>query len=230
MSIRLLLFDLDGTLIDSREDLGDSVNLALAEMRFRQIPIESAFGFIGEGVWNLMLRSLRASLGREPETTLVNEAVEVFRGHYGRNCLVKTRLYDGVAGTLDLLGEYRKAVITNKPRDFSVKIIEALGIANRFEVVAGGDSFPKRKPDPMPLVETARLLGIAISDCVMIGDSRIDIESGKNAGVRTIGCTYGFRGREELAKAGADVLVNDFSGIATLCEAASGTLVLQSEN
>lgn len=211
MKTKLLFFDLDGTLIDSRDDLADSVNLALAEMGFPLIPTESVYGFIGEGVFNLLLRSLRASREREPENELVDQAVDVFRRHYDGNCLVKTRLYDGVAETLDALTGFKKAVITNKPRDFSVKILEELGIAKYFDAVAGGDTYPKRKPDPMPLVETARALGIDIAECVMIGDSRVDIEAGKNAGIPTIGCVYGFRGREELIAGGADVLVEGFS-------------------
>ncbi len=213
MTVRLLFFDLDGTLIDSREDLADSVNLALAEMRLSPVPTVSVCGFIGEGVFNLLFRSLRASLGNDPDSALVDKSVEVFRRHYNRNCLVKTRLYDGVAETLGDLGGFKKALITNKPRDFSVKIIEAFGIADHFDAVAGGDSYQKRKPDPMPLLETARSLGIKITDCVMIGDSRIDIEAGQNAGVRTIGCTYGFRGQDELIAAGADELIEAFADL-----------------
>lgn len=229
MTTTLLFFDLDGTLIDSRDDLADSVNLALAEMDFSLIPTASVYGFIGEGVFNLLLRSLRASLEREPENDLVDHAVEVFRKHYDRNCLNKTKLYEGVAETLEGLNGFKKAVITNKPRDFSVKILEALGIAKYFDSVAGGDTYSQRKPDPMPLVETARSLGIEIAECVMIGDSRVDIEAGKNAGISTIGCVYGFRGREELIAAGADVLVERFSELTSLREVASGTLALQSD-
>lgn len=213
MSRGILFFDLDGTLIDSRDDLADSVNLALAEMELKLIPTDSVYGFIGEGVFNLLSRSLRASLGQDADNGLVEKAIEIFRVHYGRNCLVKTRLYDGVAEILGELDGYRKAVITNKPRDFSVRILEAFGISGHFEAVAGGDTFPKRKPDPMPLLETARSLGIKITDCVMIGDSRIDIEAGQNAGVRTIGCTYGFRGQDELIAAGADELIEAFADL-----------------
>ncbi len=230
MSIRLLFFDLDGTLIDSRDDLADSVNLALAAMEVPSVATEAVYGFIGEGVFNLLSRSLRASLGSEPDAELVNRAVDVFRTHYDRNCLVKTRLYDGVTETLGKLNGFKKAVITNKPRDFSVKILESFGIADKFDAIAGGDTFPKRKPDPMPLVETARSLGVEITECVMIGDSRIDIGAGKNAGIKTIGCTYGFRGRDELVGAGADFLVDTFAELTSLREVASGTLALQSEN
>lgn len=228
MKTKLLFFDLDGTLVDSRDDLADSVNLTLADMGFPLIATESVCGFIGEGVFNLLLRSLRASLQREPVAELVGRAVDVFRKHYDRNCLNKTTLYDGVAETLAALGGFKKAVITNKPRDFSVKILEAFGIAGQFDAVAGGDTFPHRKPDPAPLVETARSLGIVIDECVMIGDSRVDIEAGKNAGIKTIGCVYGFRGREELVAAGADLLVERFRELSSLREVASGTLTLPS--
>lgn len=210
MTFKLLLFDLDGTLIDSRDDLADSVNLMLADLNFPQIPPEFVYDFIGNGVVNLISRSLAASLESKPDEQLTMRAVEVFKEKYDANCLVKTRLYDGVAETLEALKDFKKAVITNKPRDFSVKILDALGIASHFEAINGGDSFSKRKPNAMPLVETAKSLGVSIENCVMIGDSRVDIEAGKNAGVTTVGCTFGFRGRGELEREGADYFVERF--------------------
>jgi phosphoglycolate phosphatase len=216
MMPKVLFFDLDGTLIDSRDDLADAINLALAELGFPVIPVTSVYDFIGEGVFNLLERSLTASLGSAPDEGLTNRAIEVFKDIYGRNCLNKTVLYREVTATLDRLDRFRKAVITNKPRDFSVRILEALGVAGHFEMISGGDSFPARKPHPQPLEMTAQTLGVALADCVMIGDSRVDIEAGRNAGVRTVGCTFGFRGRNELIAAGADFLIDDFASLLNL--------------
>ncbi len=210
MKIRLLLFDLDGTLIDSRDDLADSVNLTLAEMKYKTLPVAQIADFIGEGVHNLLRRSLSASRDDEAGEDLTDRGVEVFRRHYLANCLVKTRLYDGVAETLDRLAGFDKAVITNKPRDFSEKILAHFGLLRHFPAVAGGDTYAERKPSPLPLLETAALFGAAPAECLMIGDSRVDIEAGKNAGVKTCGLTGGFRGREELERAGADFLLGDF--------------------
>lgn len=211
MNFSLLLFDLDGTLIDSRDDLADSVNLTLSEMKFENLPSATIYGFIGEGVYNLINRSLAASIRSNADEDLTNRGVEIFRTIYGENCLVKTRLYDGVTETLEKLNDFKKAVITNKPHDFSVKILEGLGVLRHFDFVAGGDTFSERKPSPLPLIKTAEKLGFAPENCLMIGDSRVDIEAGKRAGMKTCGCIFGFRGRAELESACADFLIENFA-------------------
>jgi phosphoglycolate phosphatase len=216
MNLKALFFDLDGTLINSRDDLADSVNLALAAMGFATLPFEMIAGFVGGGIFNLLNRSLSASMGETASEELTAQAVERFREIYIDNCVVKTELYDGVVETLEALGPIKKVVVTNKPLRFSMKILHALGVSGYFEFVTGGDSFAERKPHAMPLLETARLLNVAPEDCIMIGDSGIDIEAGKNAGMRTIGCTFGFRGRAELEKAGADHLIDEFVELAPL--------------
>lgn len=210
MKFKLLLFDLDGTLIDSRDDLADSVNLTLSEMNLGNLPSETIYNFIGEGVFNLLDRSISASLKRASTQELTDRGVEIFREIYNENCLVKTKLYDGVKETLGELKKFKKAVITNKPHDFSVKILDSLGVLQYFQVVSGGDSFPERKPSPVPLIKTAEKLGFSPAECLMIGDSRVDIEAGKNANIKTCGLINGFRGRDELEKAKADFLIKDF--------------------
>jgi len=216
MLFSCLLFDLDGTLIDSRDDLANSVNLTLSELNLANLPVETIYNFIGEGVFNLINRSISASLKRESEIELSNHGVEIFRKIYAENCLVKTKLYEGVSETLDKLGDYQKAVITNKPHDFSVKILEGLGISHHFKIVCGGDSFAERKPSPVPLLETAKSLNCLPEECLMIGDSWVDIEAGKNANIKTCGCIFGFRGRDELEKAGADFLIEELSDLKLL--------------
>lgn len=216
MKFKCLLFDLDGTLIDSRDDLADSVNLALAEMNLETLPVETIFDFIGEGVFNLVDRSLSASLKSAAPLELANRGVEIFRRFYAENSLNKTRLYDGVRETLDDLNGFEKAVVTNKPRDFSLTILDGLEIAKYFRAVTGGDSFPERKPSAVPLLKTIESLGFTNDECLMIGDSRVDIETGKNARAATCGMIYGFRGRTELERAGADFLLESFSGLLSL--------------
>lgn len=218
MNFKCLLFDLDGTLIDSRDDLADSVNLTLSELNLPNLPSETIYNFIGEGVFNLINRSISASLQREAEIEFSNHGVEIFRKIYAENCLIKTKLYEGVAETLEELGDYQKAVITNKPWDFSVKILEGLGISHHFKTVCGGDSFAERKPSPIPLVQTAKSLNFLPEECLMIGDSRVDIEAGKNANIKTCGCVFGFRGRDELEKAGADFMIKKFSDLTKILD------------
>lgn len=211
MTFNCLLFDLDGTLIDSRDDLADSVNLTLCELNLEKLPPTTIYDFIGEGVFNLLDRSISASLKQSSTEEFSNRGVGIFRGIYDENCLVKTKLYDGVKETLAELKDFKKAVITNKPHQFSEKILAELGILQHFQFVAGGDSFPERKPSPMPLLRTAEMLGFSFAECLMIGDSRVDIEAGKNAGMKTCGCVFGFRGRDELETASADFLIEKFS-------------------
>lgn len=213
MKFKCLLFDLDGTLIDSRDDLADSVNLTLSELKLESLPSETIYNFIGEGVLNLVSRSISMSLGKESDKDFAEKGVEIFRKHYAENLVTKTKLYEDVAETLEKLSDFPKAVITNKPHDFSVKILEGLGILQHFKIVCGGDSFPERKPSPVPLVQTAKSLNFLPEDCLMVGDSWVDIEAGKNARMKTCGCIYGFRGKDELEKAKADFLIEKFAGV-----------------
>lgn len=213
MIFKCLLFDLDGTLIDSRDDLADSVNLTLSELNLANLTSETIYNFIGEGVFNLVNRSISASLGKESDQGFAEKGVEIFRGYYAENLVAKTRLYEGVAETLEKLSDFPKAVITNKPHDFSVLILEKLGISQHFSLIVGGDSLPERKPSPVPLLFAVDNLGFAAEESLMIGDSWVDIEAGKNAKMKTCGCIYGFRGKGELDKAEADFLIEKFSDL-----------------
>ncbi len=216
MIFKCLLFDLDGTLIESRDDLADSVNLTLSELNLANLPSETIYNFIGEGVFNLVNRAISASLGKESGRGFAEKGVEIFRGYYAENLVTKTKLYEGVAETLEKLGDFPKAVITNKPHDFSVLILEKLGISKHFSSIVGGDSLPERKPSPVPLLFAVDNLGFAAEESLMIGDSWVDIEAGKNAKIKTCGCIYGFRGKDELEKAEADFLIQKFSDLLIL--------------
>jgi phosphoglycolate phosphatase len=210
MSYCCLLFDLDGTLVDSRADLTTAVNLMLGELGRAPLPDESVVNFIGEGARLLAERALRASQEREPERAEIDRALEVFRRHYRAHLLDRTRPYPEVAETLADLRHLPKAVVTNKPYDFTAAILSGLGLRSHFAVVLGGDSLPERKPDPQPLLEAARRCGCVSPECLMVGDSWVDILAGRAAGMATCGFTGGFRGRAELAAAGAEVLIERF--------------------
>lgn len=210
MNYRCLLFDLDGTLVDSRADLTTSINLMLDELGRAPLPIERVVTLIGEGVRSLIERTLRATQSWEPQEAEIDRATEIFRRHYRVHMLDQTCVYPEVHETLAALRHLPKAVVTNKPYEFSLLIIEALNLRPHFEVILGGDSLPERKPSPQPLLEAARQCGRAPNDCLMIGDSRIDILAGRAARMTTCGFVAGFRGREELVAAGADVLIERF--------------------
>jgi phosphoglycolate phosphatase len=218
MKYRCLLFDLDGTLVDSRADITDSLNLTLAEMGRTTLPAETVHGFIGEGVRLLLERALRATQTSEPLTDEVEGAWQIYERQYRIHMLDQTRPYPGVAATLEALQAWPKAVVTNKPYEFTADLLEGVGLLKHFAVVLGGNSLPERKPSPLMLLEAARLCETAPAECLMIGDSWVDIEAGRKAGMQTVGYVGGFRGRAELESAGANYLIERFdelTGIVT---------------
>lgn len=210
MKFSCLLFDLDGTLVDSRADITNSVNLTLSEIGRTSLPDETVRLFIGEGVRLLLERALDATQVGEPSAAEVEMALQVFQRQYRTHLFDQTRLYPEVAETLNRLQTWPKALVTNKPFAFAQPLLDGLGLTEHFQVIFGGDSLPERKPSPLMLLEAARRCAVAPEQCLMIGDSWIDMEAGKKAGMQTVGYVGGFRGRAELEKAGADYLINDF--------------------
>jgi phosphoglycolate phosphatase len=216
MEFRALLFDLDGTLIDSRADLVTSINLMLDELGYVPLPAAQVITFVGEGIRLLVERSLRASLQREPQEAQILHALEVYAGKYREHLLDQTRPYPEVYETLAALEPLPKAVVTNKPHAFTMSILEALDLQRHFVAIISGDSLPERKPSPIPLLEAARLCEAAPADCLMVGDSRVDMLAGQAAGMKTCGYVGGFRGQEELAAANADFLIERFGELRAL--------------
>jgi phosphoglycolate phosphatase len=222
MSYQCLLFDLDGTLVDSRADLINSVNLTLAELGRETLPDARVINFVGEGARLLVERALRASQNGAPpdDDHDIGRALEIFRRHYRAHLLDQTRVYPDVEQTLARLEQIPKAVVTNKPYEFTTALLEGVGLARYFEVVLGGDSLAERKPSPMMLVEAARRCGAKASECLMVGDSRVDVEAGRAAKMKTCGYVPGFRGRTELVEAGVDYVIERFGELCELVECA----------
>lgn len=216
MNFRALLFDLDGTLIDSRDDLATSINLMLDELGYQTLPATQVISFVGEGIRLLVERSLCASLQQEPEEAQILTGLQVYAGKYREHLLDQTRVYSEVYETLAALRAVPKAIVTNKPYEFTKTILEALDLQEHFVAVLGGDSLPERKPAPAPLLEAARLCEVAPADCLMIGDSRVDMLAGQAAGMKTCGYVSGFRGKAELQAAQADFLFAYFGELPAL--------------
>jgi len=215
-----LLFDLDGTLVDSRADLIHSVNLMLAELGRETLADARVIKFIGEGARLLVERALRANQNGGPQNPDIDGALEVFRRHYREHLLDHTRVYPEVEQTLDRLAHIPKAIVTNKPYEFTMELLEGVGLSSYFEVIFGGDSLAERKPSPMMLVEAAYRCGAQVSECLMVGDSRVDVEAGRAANMKTCGYIPGFRGRTELVEAGVDYVIERFSELCALVECA----------
>ncbi len=189
--IRLAVFDLDGTLIDSRKDLVTSVNAALGQFGLPPQHEERIASYIGDGAAMLVQRAL-ASDGADPG--LLPAALEAFLAYYREHKLDHTRLYDGVLEELARLQEHtswQMAVLTNKPVHPSVQICEALGLQPFFFSVYGGNSFATKKPDPEGLFKLMAEAGAAPEETVMIGDSEVDIRTARAAGAWSLGCRFG---------------------------------------
>jgi len=210
--ISSILFDLDGTLIDSKTDLANSINLMLADLDRPPLAEATVGGFVGDGVRVLVYRSLTATdpNHQPPEETLHAKGIALMHRRYAEEMLKTTRLYPEVADTLASFGNKLKAVVTSKEVRFTKIILEHFDIAKYFDAIVGGDTTPARKPDPRPVLEAIRLLGGSAVDAVMVGDSENDINAGRDAGVRTCGVTFGFRTAEQLRVSKPDVMIDRF--------------------
>jgi phosphoglycolate phosphatase len=180
--IKALIFDLDGTLIDSVADLANSVNYTLAAIGLPGHTDEEIKSYVGDGVQKLIKRSLG-----QDHLKKFDEAFAIFMEHYGAHCTDNTVLYPGVAETLPRLAEnYTLAVLTNKSRAFSVKILAALEVLHYFKEVLGGDSLPTKKPDPAGIIYVAEKWHLTPDQMIMVGDHATDIEVGQRAGCQTV--------------------------------------------
>ena len=207
-AIRLLVFDLDGTLIDSRLDLIHSVNAMLRHFERPELPGELIASYVGDGAPTLVRRALG---GSDHEPTF-QAALDYFLGYYRIHKLDHTTVYAGIPEALAGLatpsnGSQRlMAVLSNKPVNPSRDIVQALGMGDFFARIYGGNSFATKKPEPLGLQTILREMEVAASEAIMIGDSSIDVLTGRNAGVWTCGVTYGFA-PHTLDDAPPDVLI-----------------------
>jgi len=189
--MNLLIFDLDGTLVDSKLDLVHSVNAARGLMNLAPISEELVASYVGNGAPVLM----RRALGPEASEPEVQRALVFFLGYYRDHMLDNTRLYPGVKEGLDRLLESgaQMAVLTNKPVRFSRAIVEGLGLGGHFFQVYGGNSFEQKKPDPIGIEKLLEESGVSRERAIMVGDSGVDIRTARNAGVTACGVSYGFQ-------------------------------------
>jgi phosphoglycolate phosphatase len=212
LSVDLMLFDLDGTLIDSRADLARSVNLMLEELGRPGLDEDTVASFVGDGVRVLVYRSLTATdpNQRPPNEFLHADGIALMHKHYADQMFVSTRLYPDIAETLIHFSAKKKAVVTSKEVRFTRLILDRFDIARYFDSIVGGDTVAERKPHPGPVIEALRQLGGAADEAVMIGDSENDVNAGRRAGTLTCAAAYGFRTAEQLRKISPDVLVERF--------------------
>jgi phosphoglycolate phosphatase len=207
--IKIIMFDLDGTLVDSSIDITNALNFATGPYGIDRMTVKETVSMVGEG----LTRLIEKFLGEE-RAAIVPEVLERFVGYYSGHLTDFTAPYPGVPETLERLGNYRKAVISNKREYLSRKLLEELDLVKYFDIVLGSDSVEEKKPSPKPLLKVLEFFSLQPAEGVIVGDSNFDIEAGRAAGMRTIAVTYGFRDISSLK--GADFMIGHFTELAEL--------------
>lgn len=192
LPVDLMIFDLDGTLIESKWDIAQSVNFTLTELGLPERPIEEIFGFVGDGVKRL----LRLAVG-EGNQTRFEEALKVFRAYYLEHCLDRTSFYPGIEPMLQYFAHKDKAIATNKSIEYTRVILNGLG-SQHFRYMVGGDNGFGLKPEPGMLLHIMEKVGVPKERTVLVGDSTNDINGGHNAGIRVCAVGYGMGNRAKM--------------------------------
>ncbi len=206
--IDLIVFDLDGTLVDSRQDLVNAVNHARVRAGLTQLPFQEVVDAVGDGVQTLIGRIL------EPENIHLREvALTAFREYYGEHLLDNTVVRPGVLEMLEHFKKKGKAVLTNKSRDYTLRILEALGISAAFERVECGDDHAERKPHPAGISRILDFFKIRPERAVIVGDSPVDIETGRSVGAHTCVVRGGFASEAILSGAKPDLLIDSITDL-----------------
>lgn len=209
----LIMYDLDGTLVDSVPDLAVAIDQMLEELGRPSAGESKTRLWVGNGIPSLVKRALADDMkGDQPgavDASLFEQAHERFRHYYGKELGLHSHLYPGVAGFLQAMSErgHRQAVITNKSEEFTEKLLRLMGIHQHFDLFLGGDSLPEKKPHPMPLLHAIQHFGATRETTLMIGDSSNDIKAARAAGVRVVGLPYGYNHGEPIENANPDLVV-----------------------
>lgn len=207
--LKLIIFDLDGTLVDSSRDITNALNHAIEPYGFKPLAVEDTIKMVGEGLTRLIEKILVGN-----NTAIRPDVLDRFVKYYTEHLTDFTRPYPGIRETLEKLGRYKKAVISNKRESLSKKVLEQLGLLKFFDIVLGSDSIPEKKPSPVPVKKVLEILKIAPDEAIIIGDSDLDMQAGKKAGLTAVAVTYGYRSKELLKD--ADFFINNMNQLLTL--------------
>ena len=197
--VDLIIFDLDGTLIDSKKHIATAVNLTLNDMGVKSLPDQVIYGYVGEGVREL----LKQSVGTDNELRC-GEALKIFRRHYFDHLLDTTRFHPGIDEILSHFSNKAKAIATNKQTDYTMAILEGLNVLDQFEMVIGSEGTQELKPHPAMILKAIEGLKVSRSKTVMVGDSVLDIQAAQAAGVKSCAVGYGMGVRHRLEASNPD--------------------------
>lgn len=220
---KAVLFDLDGTLIDSAPDLALAINHMLTSIGREEISPAIIRSWVGNGASILVQRGLsgQTDIDENLDPELLEKSLAIFLDFYANNLCVDTVTYPHVRSSLKILKAkgYRLAIVTNKPYDFIQPILDGLELNGLFELLVGGDTLEKRKPDPLPLHYACEKLGVTVEQCVMVGDSKNDVLAANAANMQSIGLSYGYNYGEDINEHNPDISFDDFADIiATLSD------------
>ncbi|MCP1673019.1 phosphoglycolate phosphatase [Natronocella acetinitrilica] len=219
----ILLFDLDGTLVDSAPDMADAVDAMLVQLGKQPVGEARVRDWVGNGARRLVMRALTGDMDGEVEAARADQALTLFLEAYRAALCVRSRLYPGVREGLDALrgAGFRLACVTNKPELLAVDLVNQLGLAAHLPVVVGGDTTAERKPSAQPLLHALRQLDGSPQRAIMVGDSVNDISAGRNAGMPVYCVPYGYNHGMNIRDAGADAVVDDIMALYRLLGSAS---------
>lgn len=211
LAVRLVIIDLDGTLIDTAPDLTASANALLEELGMPTCDGATAATYIGNGISRFIKRVLTGEMDGEPDAALYERAYPIMLGHYRQRLSRESRPYPGVRealGQLSLAG-FDLACLTNKPDAFTQPLLEDLGLADYFKLIVSGDTLPRRKPDPLPVRHACEFFAITPAQGVLIGDSASDAEAARAAGMPVICVTYGYNRGIDVRQLGAVAVIDN---------------------
>lgn len=215
---KMVLIDVDGTLVDSVPDLAYCVDEMMKQLGMPEHGEEKVRNWVGNGVERLTRRALIGQLDGEPDDALFEKAYPIFLDLYDKNVCERSCLYDGVREALDFLKttDVKIGCVTNKNAQFTLPILEKLGIKDDFEIIVCGDTLAKKKPDPLPLLHSAEQLGVKPEESLMLGDSMSDVKAARAAGFKIICMSYGYNHGEDIHDYNPDEVVDSMAEIKSL--------------
>ena len=215
IAVKMVMIDLDGTLIHTAPDLAACANRMLHDLGRSEWPIEKIMTWIGNGVPRLVKRALTGEMQAEPEAALFGQALVLFQRHYGAHVSDLSRPYPGVVEGLDTLKAqgFSLACITNKAEAFTLPLLKNLDLHGYFQLVLSGDSLPRQKPDPLPLLHACRYFGISPDHGVLLGDSSNDVQAARAAGMPVICVTYGYNHGHDIRDSHPDAVVDSLAEV-----------------